>query len=68
MPKYTSWKTVGVFSKLIAKLIALKIKTTTQKSYLLVLPLKSNALVKKLVHARRALEDESVDIPPFRTH
>ena len=51
-----------MFSRSIAKLMALIIKTTIQKSYLLVLPVKSNALVKKLVHASTALRNELASI------
>lgn len=51
-----------MFSRSIAKLMALIIKTTIQKSYLLVLPVKSNALVKKLAHALIALRNEFVSM------
>ena len=37
-------------------------KTTIQKSYLFVFPVKSNALVKKLVHASIALRNELASI------
>lgn len=40
--------------------ITVQINTTIQKSYLLVLPVKSNALVKKLTQASRALRNEFI--------
>lgn len=51
-----------MLSRSIAKLIALMTKTTIQKSYLLVFPVKSNALVKKQVHASIALQNELASI------